>query len=56
MGTCLLVSLVVLLSTAATELDNTEDSMTDDIGTLMLSIGVGSGLGATEGVTSALEL
>jgi hypothetical protein len=45
-----------LLSTAPTELENAEDPMTDNIGTLILSMGVGTGLGVTEGVATALEL
>jgi hypothetical protein len=51
MGTCRLVSLVVLLSTALIELDSS-----DDIDTLLLSVGVGSGLGVAEGVGTVLEL
>jgi hypothetical protein len=51
MGICRLVSLVVLLSTALIELDSS-----DDIDTLLLSVGVGSGLGVAEGVGAALEL
>lgn len=56
MGICWLVSLAVLLSTTPTELDSAEDLMTDDIGALILSMGVGTGLGVAEGVATALEL
>ena len=50
-GAFRLVSLAVLFSTAATELDNT-----DDTGTSLLSVGVGFGLGVTEDVAAALEV
>jgi len=40
-----------LFSTAATELDNA-----DDVGTSLLSVGVGFGLGFTEDVVAALEV
>ena len=50
-GAFRLVSLAVLFSTAATELDNA-----DDTGTSLLSVGVGFGLGVTEDVATALEV
>lgn len=55
-GICRLVSLAVLLSTAPTELDRIPVLMADEIGTLTLSVGVGSGLCVTEVVATALEL
>jgi hypothetical protein len=45
----------VTFSTTPTEVDNAADSDADEIGTLMLSVGVGFGLGVTEDVATALE-
>jgi hypothetical protein len=46
----------VTFSTTPTEVDNAADSDADEIGTLMLSVGVGFGLGVTEDVATALEI
>jgi hypothetical protein len=55
-GICWLVSLAVTFSTTPTEVDNAVDSNADEVGTLMLSVGVDFRLGATEDVATALEI